>query len=224
MVVKAPDIIKIRVPAELARGRELLGAVELDPSHGQDGTVHVEVFPSESSSSNGPVLVREGSSAYERVETQIRGFVDLFPPALCYAKIVPVDEVVTLTLFHREDQHLKRLMLNDQEAEELDQLWNELFYVAREPLKYQVAFEQIREFATQDRPDLVKRWAPHVDSINQRADDFRDLLIKTEPIHLVSVLDFAQRCWRRPLTASEVQNLRNLYNQLAQDGLLTNNR
>ena len=219
LVVKAPEIIKIRVPGELARGRELLGAVELDPSHGQDGTVQVEVFTSESSSSNGPVLVREGSSAYERVETQIRSFVDLFPPALCYAKIVPVDEVVTLTLFHREDQHLKRLMLNDQEAEELDQLWNELFYVAREPLKYQVAFEQIREFATQDRPDLVKRWAPHVDSINQRADDFRDLLIKTEPIHLVSVLDFAQRCWRRPLTASEVKGLQNLYNQLRNDGI-----
>ena len=27
--------------------------------------------------------------------------------------------------------------------------------MAREPLKYQVAFEQIREFATQDRPDLL---------------------------------------------------------------------
>ncbi len=36
-----------------------------------------------------------------------------FPPALCYTKIVPVDEVVTLTLFYREDDHLARLMLDD---------------------------------------------------------------------------------------------------------------
>ncbi|MFL2480211.1 MAG: hypothetical protein ACJ0K4_11750 [Verrucomicrobiales bacterium] len=103
-------------------------------------------------------------------------------------EIVPVDEVVTLTLFHREDDHLRRLMLDDQQAAELDQLWDELFYVAREPLKYQVAFEQIREFATQDRPDLVKAWAPHVESINRRADTFRKRLIDTEPAHVKAVL------------------------------------
>jgi len=144
----------------------------------------------------------------------------LFPAALCYAKIVPVDEVVTLTLFHREDDHLRRLMLDDNQADELDQLWDELSYVAQEPLKYQVAFEQIREFATQDRPDLVKRWAPHVDSINRRADDFRDLMTDTEPIHVNAIIDFAHRCWRRPLTVSEVQNLRNLYGRLRNDGII----
>ncbi len=36
----------------------------------------------------------------------------LFPPAVCYTKIVPVDEVVTLILFHREDDQLVRLMLD----------------------------------------------------------------------------------------------------------------
>ena len=105
-------------------------------------------------------------------------------------------------------------MLDDQQADELDQLWDELFYVAREPLKYQVAFEQIREFATQDRPDLVKAWAPHVESINRRADTFRKRLIDTEPAHLKAVLDFTNRSWRRPLTVSEKDRLRDLYRQL----------
>ena len=40
----------------------------------------------------------------------------VFPPALCYSKIVPVDEVITLTLFYREDDHLRRLMLDDDQA------------------------------------------------------------------------------------------------------------
>ena len=220
LIVKAPDIIEFRIPAQLAKGRELVGTVELDSDFGMEGSVKVDVGSSKSGPSNTPILVREGSSTHERVESQIRSFVNLFPPALCYAKIVPVDEVVTLTLFHREDNHLRRLMLNDHQAAELDQLWDELFYVAQEPLKYQVAFEQIREFATQDRPDLVKRWAPHVDSINRRADDFRDLMTDTEPIHVNAIIDFAHRCWRRPLTVSEVQNLRNLYGRLRNDGII----
>ena len=220
LIVKAPDIIEFRIPAQLAKGRELVGTVELDSEVGLEGSVKVDVGSSKSGASDTPILVREGSSTHERVESQFRSFVDLFPAALCYAKIVPVDEVVTLTLFHREDDHLRRLMLNDNQADELDQLWDELSYVAQEPLKYQVAFEQIREFATQDRPDLVKRWAPHVDSINRRADDFRDLMTDTEPIHVNAIIDFAHRCWRRPLTVSEVQNLRNLYGRLRNDGII----
>ena len=220
LIVKAPDIVEFRIPAQLAKGRELVGTVELDSEVGLEGSVKVDVGSSKSGASDTPILVSEGSSTHERVESQFRSFVDLFPAALCYAKIVPVDEVVTLTLFHREDNHLRRLMLNDHQAAELDQLWDELSYVAQEPLKYQVAFEQIREFATQDRPDLVKRWAPHVDSINRRADDFRDLMTDTEPIHVNAIIDFAHRCWRRPLTVSEVQNLRNLYGRLRNDGII----
>ena len=220
LIVKAPDIVEFRIPAQLAKGRELVGTVELDSEVGLEGSVKVDVGSSKSGASDTPILVREGSSTHERVESQFRSFVDLFPPALCYAKIVPVDEVVTLTLFHREDDHLRRLMLDDNQAAELDQLWDELSYVAQEPLKYQVAFEQIREFATQDRPDLVKRWAPHVDSINRRADDFRDLMTDTEPIHVNAIIDFAHRCWRRPLNVSEVQNLRNLYGRLRNDGII----
>ena len=220
LIVKAPDIIEFRIPAQLAKGRELVGTVELDSEVGLEGSVKVDVGSSKSGASDTPILVREGSSTHERVESQFRSFVDLFPAALCYAKIVPVDEVVTLTLFHREDDHLRRLMLDDNQADELDQLWDELSYVAQEPLKYQVAFEQIREFATQDRPDLVKRWAPYVDSINRRADDFRDLMTNTEPIHVNAIIDFAHRCWRRPLTVSEVQNLRNLYGRLRNDGII----
>jgi hypothetical protein len=218
LVVRAPEVIEFRVPPELARDRELVGTAELDAKHGSDGSVQVQILASRPAtlnvSASEPILVRDGSPARERIEGPVSRFCNLFPPALCYARIVPVDQVVTLTLFHREDDHLSRLMLDDRQAAHLDRLWDELFYVAREPLKYQVAFEQIREFATQDRPDLVKAWAPHVKSVNDRADAFRRRLVTTEPVHVKAVVEFADRAWRRPLTDSEKQGLRGLYKQL----------
>ena len=72
----------------------------------------------------------------------------------------------------------------------------------------------IREFARQDRPDLVKIWDPLKKGVLKRADGFRKRLIKTEPVHLNAVLDIAHRAWRRPLTATEQSDLRGLYQKL----------
>jgi hypothetical protein len=218
LVVRAPEVVEFRVPAELAKDRELVGTAELDAKHGYDGTVQVQVLASRPAalnvSANDPILVREGSPARERIEGPVSRFCSLFPPALCYARIVPVDEVVTLTLFHREDDHLRRLMLDDHQAAELDRLWDELYFVSQEPLKLVVAFEQISEFATQDRPDLVKAFKPLAKPINDRADAFRKRLLETEPVHVNAVVELADRAWRRPLTDSEKQGLRRLYGQL----------
>jgi len=149
-----------------------------------------------------------------KIEGPLSEFMNLFPPALCYARIVPVDEVVTLALFHREDDHLRRLMLDDRQAAELDRLWDELYFVSREPLKLVVAFEQISEFATQDRPDLVKAFKPLAKPINDRADAFRKRLQDSEPVHVNAVVEFADQAWRRPLTGREQQALRDLYQTL----------
>jgi len=56
----------------------------------------------------------------------------LFPAALCYTKIVPVDEVVTLTLYYREDDQLARLMLTEAQKAHLDRLWDELHYISHD--------------------------------------------------------------------------------------------
>src|SRR5439155_24166650 len=73
-----------------------------------------------------PVIVQDGSAARRRWEASFDAFRAGFPAALCYTKIVPVDEVVTLTLFYREDDPLRRLMLDEREAARLDRLWDEL--------------------------------------------------------------------------------------------------
>ena len=218
LVVRAPEVIEFRIPAELARGRELVGTAEMDAKHGHDGTAQVQVLTTKpdalSVSPNVPILVCEDSPARDRIEGPVSRFCNLFPPALCYARIVPVDEVVTLTLFHREDDHLKRLMLDERQAAQLDRLWDELYFVSQEPLKLVVALEQISEFATQDRPDLVTAFKPLVKPINDRADAFRQRLVATEPAHVKAVLEFADLAWRRPLTDPEQQGLRGLYQQL----------
>ena len=72
-------------------------------------------------------------------------------------------------------------MLNETQIAELDRMWDELFYVAQEPIALTVAFEQIYQFATQDRPDLVNAFEPMRQPINERGDRFRQRLKETEP-------------------------------------------
>ena len=218
LIVQAPSIIEFKVPAKLAAGRTLVAGGLLDAKDGKEGSVKIEaglarVEPTEIAASS-PVVTNDGSHARQSVHRAFDQFRELFPPHLCYHRIVPVDEVVTLTLFYRQDDSLQRLMLSDAETAELNRMWDELFFVAQEPLRYEVAFEQIREFATQDRPDLVKIWDPLKTGVIKRADGFRKRLIETEPVHLNAVLDLAGRVWRRPLTTTEQSDLRGLYQKL----------
>lgn len=218
LVVQAPALIEFKLPAMLASGRTLVVGGQLDSISGRDGTVRLEValkrVEPTTIGAESPTVVNENSPSRERVAKAFAEFRDLFPPHLCYEQIVPVDEVVTLTLFYRQDDALQRLMLSDKQTAELNRMWDELLYVAQEPLRYEVAFEQIREFATQDRPDLVKVWDPLKPQVISRAAAFRKRLLETEPAHLAAVLEFADRAWRRPLTSDEQAGLRLFYRNL----------
>ncbi len=165
----------------------------------------------------GPILVSAAKPAREKIESQLQTFRDLFPAALCYSKIVPVDEVVTLRLFYREDEHLKRLMLSEQEIRELDRLWDELWFVSREPLKLVDVYEQLWQYATQDADPSA--FEPLRQPILARAERFRQQLLDVEPRHVEAAVDFAQQAWRRPLTMSEQTELGSLYERLKTQGL-----
>ncbi len=217
LVVQAPAITEFRIPAEMAAGRELVVAGMYDVGHGREGTTQLHVAttpPADSGLSGKTVICADGSDARKRVEKALAEYRELFPIALCYTRIVPVDEVVTALLFYREDDLFKRLMLDQAQAAELDRLWDELYYVSEEPLKLVVSLEQIREFSTQDRQDLVGPWDKMKPVVLARADAFRRRVIETQPTHLHSALEIAGRAWRRPLTGAEQQSLRNLYRQL----------
>ncbi|MCH8042905.1 MAG: DUF1592 domain-containing protein [Planctomycetes bacterium] len=218
LAVQAPAVLELRIPAALAADRSLVVTGQLDPKHGRDGSVQLSVSVVKSADRNpslaAPIIAGDGSEARRRVESALKDFRDLFPIAMCYERIVPVDEVVTLTLFYREDVYLRRLMLSDQQTARLDRLWDELYFVSREPLELVTAFEQISEFATQDRPDLVKALKVLKKPIHDRADAFRRRLIEAEPSHVTAVVKFAGRAWRRKLTQGERRQLRGLYQEL----------
>lgn len=248
LCVQAPSLIPVKIPAQLAQGAELVATARLHPDSGPDASVQMQVLTAKpaqaaglqiisantraesgawtSSSTavsfNAPVIVHAGSRARERFEKEFAEFRRIFPAALCYTKIVPSDEVVTLTLFHREDEPLARLMLDDSTKEKLDALWEELHFVSQDALTLVDAFEQIWQFSTQDGPDKPngdKRLAPLREPIVRRAEAFQQVLLRTEGRHLEAALEFAARAWRRPLKPGEEKALRGLYDKLRKEAL-----
>jgi hypothetical protein len=223
LFVRAPRVIKVRLPADIAAGAVFETRGSISTKSGRAGSVQLLATPSKlDPSSIWPALslvVSQESTARERMERDMREFRAVFPPALCYALVVPVDEVITLTLFYREDDQLKRLMLGDEEILELDRLWSQLSYVSQEPLSLLVALDQLSEFSTQKRQDLVEDLAKMRPSVKGRADAFSARLLETEAVHVSAVMEFAGRAWRRIPTPEEEQNLRELYLQLRKDGV-----
>jgi len=239
VLVRAPEIIEIRLPASIAAGAQLVASASLHPVAGKNGSVQVALSDRKPEQGAGPipktdvvskdpnwtnvsrqiqvdspVLVSASGQAQARTEESFDSFRALFPIALCYTKIVPVDEVVTLTLFYREDEMLKKLMLDDQQAMQLERLWAQLHFVSQDALKSVDAYEQLWQFATQDADPSA--FEPLREPIKQAAENFRKTLRDAEPKHLESVLDFAQKAYRQPLTDSQRTTLQNLYARLRQ--------
>ena len=238
LCIQAPSAIEIRLPADLVAGYEFVTTGVLDKATGAEGSVQLQLLTNKPSASSGlltieaktadgegpwysnnritshntPIVVNDGSAARQRIEAAFDEFRQIFPAALCYTKIVPVDEVVTLTLFYREDDHFKRLMLDGAQAARLDRLWDEMHYVAQDALTLVDVFEQLWQYATQDADPSV--FEPMREPIKQRAAAFRQRLVDTQPAHLDAVLKFADGAYRRPLTGTERDELRGLYRKL----------
>ncbi len=141
--------IEVRVPASLVAGSEFVVFGRLADPERSLGSVQMDVTSEPPQATNGlslgewketntkgtwtdganqvvssrPIIVSRIANTRQTIEAAFDEFRDLFPAALCYNKIVPVDEVVTLTLYYREDDALSRLMLSDEESSELDRLW-----------------------------------------------------------------------------------------------------
>ena len=164
-----------------------------------------------------PLLATEGGVARQDVLRSAQAFRDIFPSALCYASVVPVDEVVTLTLFYREDDALCRLMLDDKAAAELDRLWSDLRFISQEALLQVESFESLYQFATQDaNPNAFE---PLREPIMRRAAEFQQELLAAEPKHVDAVVRLAAEAWRRPLKEGEADRLRALYQELRKQEL-----
>jgi hypothetical protein len=222
LVVTSPSIVKFTMPKALVAGAEfVVSGVLGDAAAGQASMqllVTTEPPPSADALLAGvPVVVSPGSTAEARFRQSFDDFREIFPAAMCYPRIVPVDVVVTLVLFHREDEPLSRLMLSADESGELDRLWDQLQYVSQDALAIVTGFEQLLEFASQD--DDPSKYEPLGEAIRAQAQTFRQRLIETEPRHVDALIDFASRAYRRPLADDEVAQLRTLYADLRDEEL-----
>ncbi len=240
LCVQAPAVMEVRLPADIFAGAELTTTGALDAATGGDGSVQLQISttkpstapslkPSDAKLSKAdgawttsnstvtfgtPIVTRDDSAARKRLEAGFDEFRQMFPAALCYTKIVPVDEVVTLTLFHREDEPLMRLMLDDAQKAQLDRLWREQRFISQDALTLVDAFEQIWQYSSQDGPNAPngdERLKPLGVTIKDNAAKFKQMLLDTEPRHLEAVLEFANRAFRRPLRDRETADLRGLY-------------
>lgn len=243
LCLQAPTVIEVHLPADLVRGAEFVSGASLHSPTGNEGSVQVHVLDTKPDAASGllpsavketnvagawtsnnrrtshstPILVADDSAARRRLESAFDDFRQMFPAALCYSKIVPVDEVVTLTLFYREDEPLRRLMLTDDEIQQIDRMWDEMHFVSQDRLTLVDAFEQLMEFATQDADPTV--FEPMRKPIQDAAAAFRQQMLDAEPSHLDSVIEFAGRAYRRPMTDSDQRELRSLYQELRNDEL-----
>jgi hypothetical protein len=229
LMAKAPSVLEVKIPAALANGTEFVvngklasktsGSVQMRVlTEKPDASNRLVAGKSETGVKNGqwsdnnlvtqhsaPIIVNDASEARGRFEAAFDDFRALFPMALCYTRIVPVDEVVTLTLFHREDEPLRRLMLSEAESHELDRVWDELLFVSEAPLKQVDVFEQLFQFATQDaKPSAFE---PMREPILKAAARFKEQQKAAIGPQKAAVLSFAEKAWRRPLTEKEVVSL-----------------
>ena len=237
--VRVPSVIRVRLPGELAVGRELVMTAALDERAGAQGTAQVSLIKGEASAEPGfhpsqvvvrfstvtqvfsdtrdvfhtrPVLVAENNPARQRFLTAFDDYRRLFPAALSYTQIVPVDEVLTLIRFYREDDHLMRLVLDDEERARLDRLWDELHYVSHSALQEEQGLELLLEAMTGNHQ--YKAVLPLYKPFKERAAKFRQQLRENEPTQMAALLIFAARAYRRPLSSVEADELRTVYDTL----------
>ena len=242
--VQAPAVIEVSVPRALAGGYEFVTTALLDAARGAEGSVQPDLVVGVPEATPGllpsqvvvqfsqvtqvfseyrkvsfvrPVLVTEGGAAQARFREAFDVYHNLFPAALCYTQIVPVDEVLTLTLFYREDEHLSRLLLNDAQKAYLDRLWAELEFVSQSPFLHVDSLDLLLETLSgngQEDQAQYEAILPLQGPYRDRAASFQKQLIAAQPQQLEALVSFATRAYRRPLTAQESQGVRSLYDEL----------
>ena len=114
---------------------------------------------------------------------------------------------MTLERFHREDEPLVRLLLDDAQRLRLDRLWRELHYTSRDSILVLESLATLTKGEIGEYEQMRK-------GIEADAAALRQELLGSEPGHIQSVLDFAARAFRRPLAEAEQEELRKLYRTL----------
>jgi len=215
--IAADATVEIRLPASLFVGREFVVEGKLAHVSG-DRAVQFQVSGAADAPWDGKAVVATASGSKKLLAGHAE-FRQVFPLFLCFPAVVPVDEVVSLKMFHREDEPLIRLFLGDAETKKLDRLWDEHRFISRQPVAENDYLPQFIGFVTQDQPkELVAYYEGMRPLFQKQAED----LLKEEeaaiPKQVDALIDFAVRANRRPLADKDKEELRMLYAAIRKKG------
>lgn len=220
LVVPADSVTEVRLPAALFRGQAFVVEGRLDAAPGErvvqfQMTTAAPGVPGAA----GPVLAAPAGASYRRLLRGYAEFRRLFPLFLCFPPVVPTDEVVSLKMFHREDEPLARLFLTDAEAHQLDRLWAEHRFISRQAVAENNYLPQFIGFVTQDQPKtMLAFFEGQRAAFKKRAEDFLKEEETAIPKQLDRLLEFAGRAYRRPLREKEKTELLALYRAIRGKG------
>ena len=149
-------------------------------------------------------------------------FRALFPPAVLFEPIIPRDAQASIFLYHREDEPLRRLLLDDAGRAELDRLWSELEFVSEQAFATPRMLEEITQYYRRpnDGARIMFFYMQLFDEqVKQEEQALREAKAAAEPGHLEALLAFAARAWRRPLAANEREFILASYQADRKDGV-----
>jgi hypothetical protein len=148
-------------------------------------------------------------------------FQGLFPPAVLFEPLIPRDAQGSLFMFHREDEPLRRLLLDDAGREELEKLWAELHFVSQDAVANARMYDELLGYYHQ--PSEPPMMFFHIQTVGDRVREEKADLVAAEaaaePRHLDQLLAFAARAWRRPLAEEEREAVLAGYKADRADGL-----
>ena len=227
LLLQGSEVLEVRLPGSLVSERTFVVQARLDAANSTDTVVRFDVRRTPTAAqvdrglmwqyregeSGPPLLVVHDEDAVRKaVAKSADEFRRVFPARVCYPGVIVRDTTVTLERFHRGDGHLSRLLLSPQEHRRLDRLWEELHFISRDAL-------QVRDsLSTLVQGEMTAFKQIHVE-VHRRANQTDKNLLASEPGHLKSLLEFAARTYRRPLTERERRILGDLYQSLRKNEL-----
>lgn len=149
-------------------------------------------------------------------------FRDLFPPAVLFEPIIPRDAQGSIFLYHREDEPLRRLLLDEAGRAEIDRLWNELDFVSEQAFATPRMYEEILQYYRKPNDGArimffyVQLFA---EQVQKQQEALRAAKVTAEMTHLEALLSFASRAWRRPLSGEELSAILASYRSDRADGI-----
>ena len=218
VVAPANGILEIKLPAALFREREFVVEARLDVNAEravQFAVSSTRPGPEARWDGKTPIVAPPNSPAHKQV---LQGFADFrrcFPTFICFPQVIPTDEVVSLKMYHREDDDLARLFLDDEQKRRLDRLWVEHRFVSRQPIMENEYLPQFIGYVTQDQPkELLAYFEGQRPAFKKRAEELEKEIEAAIPRQLDALLAFASRAYRRPLLDNEKTELLGLYQSL----------